>query len=337
MIVLINGLGNIGITLANLLVHYKDLLGIKEIWASKRTIAPWLLPELKILESKGVKICSENDHENYPSFEEIIGKVNYIFEATSNGIGNANKRKYEKLTNLMGCCAQGSEKGFGISYMSGVNNQAIFGKKFVHVVSCNTHGSVAILRTFTGDKLENLECADMVVVRRSEDIGNHERLVTANVVARHLDDLAGTHHSIDVIDLFDTIGISCDLTSSDITTPSQLMHAVRFNIEFKTEQDGLFEAFFQMNPLVAQTKKFDSNVVFELGRRYGFNGRIFSHAIILKDNLLVTEKSVKGWAFIPQEGNSVISTIHAYLLQTQHPGCEPIIDQIISDLCQKEW
>lgn len=337
MIVLVNGLGNIGVTLANLLLEYQEELGITEIWGSKRTIRPWLKPELDILESKGVKICAEVKHDKHPLTDEVLKKVNYIFEATANGVGLANKGKYERLTNIVGCSAQGSEKGFGVSYMSGVNDSAITGEKFVHVVSCNTHGSAALLRTFAGEKLDNLVKADMVVVRRSEDLGNHERLVSANVVARHLDEVAGTHHSVDVIDLFDTIGIDCDLTSSDITTPSQLMHSVRFNIELKKPFTRDVNDLIESNHLISSTLKFDSNTVFELGRRYGFQGRIFSHAIILKHNLLISGKTIKGWAFIPQEGNSIFSTVHAYLLQTKHPNAQGIIDQMISDLCRKEW
>lgn len=337
MIVLVNGLGNIGVTLANLLLEYQEELGITEIWGSKRTIRPWLKPELDILDSKGVKICSEVKHDKYPLTDEVLKKVNYIFEATANGVGLANKRKYEGLTNIVGCSVQGSEKGFGVSYMSGVNDSAIIGEKFVHVVSCNTHGSAALLRTFAGEKLDDLVKADMVVVRRSEDLGNHERLVSANVVARHLDEVAGTHHSVDVIDLFDTIGIDCDLTSSDITTPSQLMHSVRFNIELKKPFTRDVNDLIESNHLISSTLKFDSNTVFELGRRYGFQGRIFSHAIILKNNLLISGKTIKGWAFVPQEGNSILSTVHAYMLQTKHPKAQGIIDQMISDLCRKEW
>ncbi|MEZ4923598.1 MAG: hypothetical protein R2780_10545 [Crocinitomicaceae bacterium] len=337
MKVLVNGLGNIGTTLANLLVRYKLELEIDEIWVSKRKIHPWQEQELAILAQQGVHFCTHTKHANYPLFEDVIGEMNYVFEAASNGVGNSNRLKYEQLPNLIGSCAQGSEKGFGVSFMSGVNNDAIYGQKFVHVVSCNTHGSAALLRTFSGDLLENLSKADMVVVRRSEDLGNHERLVSANVVARHLNELAGTHHSVDVIDLFKTLNVSCDLTSSDITTPSQLMHAVRFNIELKAPISKSHKELIDRNPLIAQTKKFDSNVVFELGRRYGFNGRIFSHAIVLSENLLITDRSMKGWAFIPQEGNSIISTIHAYLLQTKHPNERVLIRKLVADLCIKEW
>ncbi len=337
MKVLVNGIGNIGSTLINLLIEYQDLLEIDEIYACKRTLTPWVLEDLNLLIQKGVKICTTSKSNDFPQLGTILPQINYIFEATANGVGMVNKDRYDQLPNLIGACAQGSEKGFGKSYMSGLNNEVVLGQKYVHVVSCNTHGSAAILRLFSGKQLENLDHADMVVVRRSEDLGNHQRLVSANVVARHLDSTAGTHHSIDVIDMFKTIDVKCQLTSSDITTPSQLMHAVRFNIQLKeTDQRDVDELIIDF-PLISETVKFDSNVVFELGRKYGFQGRLFSHAIILKSNILRTEKSVKGWAFIPQEGNSIITTIHAFLLQTKHPNQEEIIAKITKDLVRKAW
>ncbi|MFT4601687.1 MAG: glyceraldehyde-3-phosphate dehydrogenase type II [Arenicella sp.] len=337
MNVLVNGIGNIGSTLINLLLKYSGELGIDEIHACKRTIAAWNKAELDILTAKGIKICTSGDSKDYPQLGNILPQINYIFEATTNGVGVTQKERYDRLPNLIGSCAQGSEKDYGVSFMSGVNNEIIRSQKFVHVVSCNTHGSAALIRLFAGDQLENLEKADMVVVRRSEDIGNHERLVSANVVARHLDAEAGTHHSIDVRDMFKTIDLECNLTSSDITTPSQLMHSVRFNIDLKNPLEKDVDELIANQPLISKTNKFDSNVVFELGRRYGVNGRLYSHAIVISGNLLVSEKSIKGWAFIPQEGNSILSTLHAFLLQTNHPNETDVFNSLVADLCQNEW
>jgi glyceraldehyde-3-phosphate dehydrogenase/erythrose-4-phosphate dehydrogenase len=337
MNVLVNGIGNIGSTLINLLLHYKVELGIDEVYACKRTITPWNQAELQLLKDKGVKICTAGKSLDFPQLGNILPQIHYIFEATANGVGLEYKKRYLNLPNLIGSSAQGSEKGYGISFMTGVNDEVIRSQKFVHIVSCNTHGSAALLRLFAGNELANLERADMVVVRRSEDLGNHERLVSANVLARHLSDTAGTHHSIDVIDMFKTINVQCNLTSSDITTPSQLMHAVRFNIELKKPLEKSVDDLILSQKLLAKTIKFDSNVIFELGRRYGFNGRLYSHAIVVSENLLKTSKSIKGWAFVPQEGNSILSTIHAYLLQTNHANEEAVFNKIADDLCRSEW
>jgi glyceraldehyde-3-phosphate dehydrogenase (NAD(P)) len=335
--VMVNGMGNIGTTLVNILLAYKTELLLDKVYVVKRSIHPWNMAERTFLEKKGAIICSVNGKEGLTDVTSIINEVDYIFEATSNGVGLENLASYKNLPNLKGSSAQGSEKGFGIPFMSGVNDAQISGEKFVNIVSCNTHGTAALLTTFCGNNLEDLDSADVVVVRRSEDLGNHERLVSANVVARHLDPSIGTHHAIDVVDMFKTKNIACNLTSSDITTPSQLMHAVRFNISLKKPLKKSIDTLISDNPFIATTAKFDSNVIFELGRRYGFSGRIYSHAILIPGNLLVTDTSIKGWAFVPQEGNSILSTIHAYILQMAVVDGAALFHKIQANMLIKEW
>lgn len=332
MNVLVNGGGNIGTTLCALLVEFKDLLGIGEIYLRKQTNFPWRIEDNERLKNKGIKIISgSKDPRDYYHF---LGEIDYVFEATSSGIGLKNKEFYTGIKS----CAQGSEKGFGIPYMSGVNDDKIKNSSHVQVVSCNTHGAASVLQAFSDNDFSNINSADFVVVRRSEDIGNHERLVSANVVARHLDETIGTHHAIDVNDMLKTINVNFPITSSDITTPSQLMHATRFNVELNhaVSQKEILDRITAAK-YIAATNKFDSNLVFELGRRYGFHGRIFSHAIVVTNNLLIENNRIKGWAFIPQEGNSLISTIHAFLLQTNNKNQEDIMSTIQEELLNTEW
>lgn len=330
MNILVNGIGNIGTTLLNLLFDYKTELGISNIYALKNTINKWNTSDLQLLKNKGIQICTFN--KGFTNIDTVKNKINYVFDTTANTFGLKNKEWYSKLPELSGTCAQGSEKGFGISHMIGINDEIIKNEKFVHIVSCNTHSLSSILTTFCGTELQNLEKADFVIVRRSEDLGQHTRLVSANVVARHLSSEVGTHHSVDVIDMFKTIDIQPYITSSDITTPSQLMHSVRFNIQLKNKltTEKIQQRIFD-NKYVASTTKFDSNVIFELGRRYGKYGRLYSHAIFVSNNFLINDNHIKGWAFIPQEGNTILSTINAYLLQTNNYKSE-ILNRITDEL-----
>ena len=338
MQVLVNGLGNIGSTLVNLLQRYQAELGIHTLYANKNTPRAWQAADLDHLRANGVVLCTPSTAAGLTPLDTVLPHIDYIFETGANGAGMRNQARYAALPKLQGCVAQGSEKGFGTPFMSGVNDALITGQKFVQVVSCNTHGTAALLGSLAGWRLENLDCADMVVVRRSEDLGNHERLVSANVVARHLDPLIGTHHAMDVCDMFATLQVPCQLTSSDITTPSQLMHAVRFHIQLKQAlTPAAIAAKISQNAFLAQTQKFDSNVIFELGRRYGFNGRIFSHAIVVAHNLIIQGPTIKGWAFVPQEGNTLISSLHAMLLQMQRPNTDAILAQIKLDLLRTRW
>jgi len=330
--VLVNGAGNIGTTVANVLLEFREPLGIGEVLIHKNRPYQWLENDLDLLKEKGAKII-----EN-PGIAEAAHDADYIFDCTSNGMALKNLEIYRGLPALKGACAQGSEKGFGVPFMSGVNGRSVENEKFVTVVSCNTHAIVSIMQAVAGRKLENLDKADFVMVRRSEDIGNHERLVGANVVARHVDETRGTHHGVDAVELFITIGVNPEITVSAVTTPSQVMHCARFSIDLKEPVDiEKIRESINSSDFLSVTKKFDSNSVFELGRRYGFQGRIFSHAVVVTNNLLVSDRNVKGWAFIPQEANTMLSTIEAFLLQAGHERHRQVFDEIRDVLMKSEW
>ena len=340
MKVLVNGVGNIGKTILGILCDYKSKLNIDKIYALKNTvITHWNKEELNILSDMGVVLCSR-ENEDYLDLKDIINRIDYIFDCNANGFGLKNKYWYENLTNLLGCSAQGSEKGFGIPFMSGINDEHITDRKFVQIVSCNTHALSTIIKTFVNNDLNNLIEGDFVIVRRSEDIGNHERLVTSNVLSRHLKEEIGTHHAIDVKDLFLTKDEDLNIQSSDITTPSQLMHSVRFSLYLKNSISvNEIKKQIKDNEYLSTTAKFDSNILFELGRRYSPYGRLFSHAIINDNNLLFDEnqRKVKGWAFIPQEGNTILSTIHAFLLQVGASDTSDVMKAIKKDLIKSAW
>lgn len=324
MKVLVNGLGNIGTTLANTLLEFRDVLNIDTVFVYKNRPEPWLDPDEELLKIRGAVFCL--------SIDDVLPEIDFLFECRSNAFDL--EAIIDQSPKLIGAVAQGGEGDFGIPFMSGVNAVAIYGEPRVHVVSCNTHGFGSILQLFGGADLSNIEGADAVVVRRSEDISNHEKLVSANVVVRHKDPLYGTHHGTDLHNLFATIGIDCSVTTSDITTPSQLMHGLRFAITLKN--DDVIERI-QSGGAVALTEKFDSNRIFELGRRYGFQGRIFSQSILVTPSLLIHGNTVRGWAFVPQEGNTILSTVEAFLLQTKSPQAGAAMQVIKNALLQSAW
>ena len=267
MNVLVNGIGNIGSTLLALLSQYQTELGIQKIYALKNKPMPWHESDLNHFQSIGVTLCSPDDNGPFVSIHKLKEDLHYIFDTQNNGSGVESKEFYQSFPNLVGACAQGSEKAFGSSFMSGINDDE-FEDKFAHVVSCNTHSLAAILHLISQGEFSSVNEADFVIVRRSEDLGNHQRLVSANVVARHLDTDIGTHHSIDVRDLFEQVGVNVPMTSSDVTTPSQLMHAVRFNVSIPNSFNEVdFNKMIDQYPFLARTTKFDSNVIFERGRR----------------------------------------------------------------------
>ena len=312
---------------------------IEQIHALKNKAFPWNKLELDALRQKGIILCGDDKDYGFSAVDDCLPNVDYIFDTNANGIATKNKSIYENFPKLKGCSAQGSEKDFGIPFMSGINKKIAANTKFLTIVSCNTHALCYLLHGFSGGNYSEIEEADFVVVRRSEDIGNHSRLVTSSVVARHLSEEYGTHHAIDVIDLLKTQGFFFPIQSSDVTTPSQLMHSVRFSIQFRREssKEKLISRS-KKSAFISTTQKFDSNVIFELGRKYGFLGRIYAHSIIIDNNILIDDKNrLKAWAFIPQEGNTILSTIEGFLLQMKHNNASAIMEKIISKNISKEW
>ena len=316
MNILINGLGNIGNTILSIIKEYKESLQVDEIY---------LLKNIK-KEFEDYSFLENNFTEVYYSKEEIpINKIDFVFDCTSNSMACKNKDWYKKFPNLKGATAQGSEHDFGTSYMYGINHNDLINEKYFHIVSCNTHGILSTLKHFGGE-LNNIEEADFVVVRRSEDLGNHARLVSANVVSNHKSEKYGTHHAEDASKLLNQMGINTPLFSSDITTPSQLMHGLRFNIKLKTKRNQDY------NTLIGKTKVFDSNIIFEQGRRYGLSGRLYYHSIIVNNNLHIEKNKVIGWAFVPQEGNTILSTLATLVFKKfEEDEAKKIMNKIVEE------
>jgi glyceraldehyde-3-phosphate dehydrogenase (NAD(P)) len=330
MKVLVVGAGNIGTTLANLLLAHRRELGIDEVLVQKvREPAPFDAPELIELERRGARIVRATTEG---AATDLLGSVGYVFDCRKDGAAIRDRQRTLTLPGLR-ASAQGSETGFGVPFVGGVNPGAVVGARLVQIASCNTHATATLLTALGGPGLARLDEADLVCVRRCEDLGGRERLVGASVVSRHRDPVHGTHHAADAARVFATLGLAPTVTSSDVTTPSQLMHAVRFHVRLREPRAATaIAADLAAHPRLATTAKFDSNRVFELGRRYGFQGRLFAHAIVVANDLMVSGRSVRGWAFVPQEGNTLLSTLEAFLLQTRPAEAEAIAGRLGADL-----
>ena len=113
-----------------------------------------------------------------------------------------------RIASLRGASAQGSEAGFGVPFVGGVNPGAVVGARLVQIASCNTHATATLLAALGGPSLAGLEETDLVCVRRCEDLGGRERLVGASVVSRHRDATHGTHHAADAATVFATLGLA---------------------------------------------------------------------------------------------------------------------------------
>ena len=159
------GLGNIGTTLAGLLAAHRELLGVSQLRLVKCFPAAWDAPDLERLQAGGVEVALAPDER---ARHAALREADYVFDCRVRGAPEADRTFYESLAGV-GVCAQGSELAFGIPFVAGVNDSALEGQRLVHVASCNTHATSTLLRLVGGPHLDDLEDADLVVVRRSED------------------------------------------------------------------------------------------------------------------------------------------------------------------------
>lgn len=337
-IVHIVGTGTIGEPLIGLFTDFRAGMGIDEVTFHKRTPLPSDKSKLDHLMARGAKLAV--DPEVRDEFEKLGHRVSYdadealeratvVIDCTP--AGNENKeRYYSKLAGPRGFLAQGSEFGFGKPYARGVNDAALDPEsdRFLTIVSCNTHSITNILKTLCDERWEgeengsaedgpdwNLERGVFVCMRRANDITQVSSYVPSPQVGTHKDEEFGTHHARDAHALFETLGQDLDLYSSAVKLNTQYMHSLWFHLTTKRDVTvPELTARFRSNARVAMTDKKDANLIFSFGRDHGYYGRILSQVVVVEPSLAVRRgREVFGFAFTPQDGNSLLSSIAAAL------------------------
>ena len=216
-------------------------------------------------------------------------------------------------------CDVGSEKGFGLPYAWGVNDEVLEKShtNFVQVVSCNTHAISRIILACTDNSPKTLVSSDIVCIRRANDASQDGGYVPSPTAGKHDDDLYGTHHARDVSDLIETVtGEALPIYSSAMKVNTQYMHMVRFSIviDQKASREWIVRRFKE-DKFIATTQHTSVNKVFSFGRDHGYYGRIYNQAVVCLPSLSVTQDGnntrITGYAMTPQDGNSLLSSISA--------------------------
>ncbi len=329
-IVHIIGTGTIGEPLIGLFCDHAEQFGVDEVTFHKNT--PLLTDRSKVTDlvnRRGAKLAVDDDTaeafkamgmERALSSQEALEQASVVIDCTP--IGNKHKEKhYSKLDAPRGFIAQGSEFGFGKMYARGINDSALIPgeDRFLQVVSCNTHNLALLLQALGNADTdpENLVDARFLCIRRSNDISQDDSFVPSPMVDKHKDAAFGTHHARDVHHLYKTLGsnLTC-LFSSAIKLNTQYMHTIYFTIKTRkaTTLDEI-RARFQENTRVAETHKTSVNSVFSFGRDHGHYGRILNQTVMVLPSLHVSEdgRTVTGFCFTPQDGNSLLSSVSATL------------------------
>lgn len=336
-IVHVIGTGTIGEPLIGLLARHSEKLGIDEVTFHKNTPLEHDMPKVKQLLGHGARLSTDPDKFHGfrelgvdPSLtrEEAIERSTVVIDCTPTGIGLENKKEYydRYKDRVRGFIAQGSEFGFGKMYAKDITELSK-DDQFVHVVSCNTHNLAALIKSFECDVSSTLPggiiSGDFVCLRRANDISQNGGFVPGINVGKHSDAQFGTHHARDAFYLLKEQFPTLQLYSSAVKLNTQYMHAIRFAIlvdhvnggRITNKEDALSR--LRDNRMIALTNKTTSNQVFSFGRDYGLYGRILSQTVVSSPTVQVSDhpkgKLITGFAFTPQDGNSLLSSIAAVL------------------------
>jgi len=232
--------------------------------------------------------------------------------------GNMNKQEiYLGLDQSKGFIAQGSEHGFGVPYVNGINDDALKGR-YIQIGSCNVHAISALLHVLgmkNGEDKDNLIHADFQCIRRANDVSQNDKFLAAPKIGKADDPRFGTHHARDVYELFKTIDVDLDIHSRAMKTNTQYMHTIGFNIYVRdAKRDDLID-MIKSSEKTAISYKNSANLIFNFGREFGFYGRFLNHSVIPEAGLQVRDTRrgthISGYCFTPQDGNSLLSSVSA--------------------------
>ena len=332
--VLVIGTGTIGEPLIGLLARLKSDFRIDKLYFHKRTPLDYEVAKVNSLIAQGADLVVDADkiqsfkalgHEPTTDFSSALLDSKVVIDCTP--AGNENKDQHylglDASNKNQVFIAQGSEKGFGVPYAHGINEEVLTVKnspRFIQVVSCNTHTISRLIKSIAPGLDSDLVSGDFVCIRRANDASQDSGFTPSPTCGKHSDDVFGTHHARDVHDLFSTVANpDWDLTSSAMKVNSQYMHVVRFQIKIKEKDVDLptVQSRLKEDQFISTTKHMTANKVFSFGRDHGFYGRIYNQAVVCEPSLQVINRGpysmISGFSFTPQDGNSLLSSIAACL------------------------
>lgn len=243
--VALNGYGTIGKRVADAVLRQDDmtLVGIgktkpdyEAYVANKKGIAIYAVDPSKA-ESKfkaaGLSISG--------SSEDMIKKADIVVDCAPEGMGEENKKLYEKLGKK--AIFQGGEEHevAGTSFNAMANYDQAIGKQFVRVVSCNTTGLCRLLWTL--DQAYGVKKVRATMMRRGGDPDDIKRGPINAIVPDPIK--LPSHHGPDVNSVLPNIKI--DTVAVKLPTTLMHMHYVNANLK-KTPSSADVVATLKKHP-----------------------------------------------------------------------------------------
>jgi glyceraldehyde-3-phosphate dehydrogenase (NAD(P)) len=255
--------------------------------------------------------------------------------------GNVNKREiYLGLDQNKGFIAQGSEHGFGVPYVNGINGETLKGR-YIQIGSCNVHSISALIDVLgmqNGSNPSNIIEANFQCIRRANDVSQNNNFLASPQVGKANNQKFGTHHARDVYELFKTKGLKLDLFSRAMKINTQYMHTIGFDMYVQNANKDDLVDLVKSSKKTAVTYKDATCLTYFFGNEFGINGKILNHSVIPIETLHVRDSRrgihISGYCFTPQDGNSIVSSVKAamWLLDpTTYQKDTECLDQYLFD------
>jgi len=295
------GYGTIGQRLADGVALQKDmeLVGVADVAPTLPVQALYekgmpyelytALPEKKyLLTDKGIPVSG--------TLEDLVEKVDIIFDATSAGIGAKNKELYIKHHTK--AIFQGGEKNnvAEVFFHGYANYEKGYGKDYLKLTSCNTTGLIRAIDCI--DRKVGVVKIAITIIRRVADPGDYHRGLTNALQV----DPAPSHQALDLM----TIMPHIDATGILIHTPVTHGHIITAVVTPKKDinKQDLLE-LFDAHPRIRVVRIADGFLgnasLFKYARDLGHPRGDMYEIAIWEESIVKSGKDIMFAINIPQE------------------------------------
>lgn len=307
----INGFGTIGKRVADAVSKQDDmkLIGVTKMspdFEAKSALEHGY--KLFIANAVKEKSFKELGFETSGTLIELLKQIDIIVDATPEGTGAENKKKFYIPKNISAVFQGGEEAGVAeLSFVAQCNYSSAFGKKYVRCVSCNTTGLSRVLNSLN----ENFKIGKVraTLIRRAVD-PKEVKKGPINAIVPELE--VPSHHGPDL----NTVLPNIDIVTCALKVPTTLMHVHSLMIELKenTSEDKVISAL-EKTPRV---KLIDSKLglkstaeIIEYARDMGRNRYDLYENIIWKDSIHIKNNELYLMQAIHQEAIVVPENVDA--------------------------
>ncbi|MGH4036878.1 MAG: type II glyceraldehyde-3-phosphate dehydrogenase [Sphaerochaeta sp.] len=270
------------------------------------------MPEkINLLTDKGIPVSG--------SLEDLVQKVDIMFDATNAGIGAVNKKLYEKYNKK--AIFQGGEKNdvADIFFHGYANYEKGIGANFLKLTSCNTTGLIRAIDAI--DREVGVVKTAITIIRRVADPGDYHRGLTNALQVEP----APSHQALDLM----TIMPHIEATGILVHTPVTHGHIITALVTPKEDisKEELLE-LFEKHPRIRVVRIADGFLgnasMFKYARDLGHKRGDMYEIAVWEESIVKSGKDIMFAINIPQEAVVIPENIDAIraAMKMQMTGAE---------------